>query len=182
MTISATSGGSAAQPNLPGDKPAILQLGPLYQPAQQRVEQLFRVHKYWLADAAGRSAMLAGPARDCRAVLTNGFFGVDNAIMDALPALQMVSYGTVGYDRIDVARAVARGIRITNTPGVLNDAVTELAIGMLISAARRRAIALCAPVPGSAAASRWRSRCRTRSWASSAWDASGGPLPRSPAC
>ena len=137
MTISATSGGSAAQPNLPGDKPAILQLGPLYQPAQQRVEQLFRVHKYWLADAAGRSAMLAGPARDCRAVLTNGFFGVDNAIMDALPTLQMVSYGTVGYDRIDVARAVARGIRITNTPGVLNDAVTELAIGMLISAARR---------------------------------------------
>ena len=64
MTISATSGGSAAQPNLPGDKPAILQLGPLYQPAQQRVEQLFRVHKYWLADAAGRSAMLAGEAID----------------------------------------------------------------------------------------------------------------------
>ena len=72
MTLTATS----------SDKPAILQLGPLYQPAQERVEQLFRVHKYWLADAAARSAMLTGPARDCRAVLTNGFSGLDNAIMD----------------------------------------------------------------------------------------------------
>src|SRR5690606_2212794 len=43
----------------------------------------------------------------------------------------------VGYDNIDIQAAKARNIRVTNTPDVLNDAVAELTIGLMISLARR---------------------------------------------
>jgi lactate dehydrogenase-like 2-hydroxyacid dehydrogenase len=43
----------------------------------------------------------------------------------------------VGYDGIDVAAAKARGVVVTHTPGVLNDDVADLAIGLMLCAARQ---------------------------------------------
>jgi lactate dehydrogenase-like 2-hydroxyacid dehydrogenase len=43
----------------------------------------------------------------------------------------------VGYDGVDVAAAVARGVIVTHTPDVLNDDVADLAIGLMLSAARQ---------------------------------------------
>jgi hydroxypyruvate reductase len=43
----------------------------------------------------------------------------------------------VGYDGIDVAAAIERGIPVTHTPNVLNDEVADLAMGLMLSAARR---------------------------------------------
>jgi len=43
----------------------------------------------------------------------------------------------VGYDGIDVAAAKARGIQVTHTPNVLNDDVADLAIGLMLCAARQ---------------------------------------------
>ena len=48
----------------------------------------------------------------------------------------LANYG-VGYDHIDVAAAVAHGITVTNTPGVLTDATAELAVTLLLMVARR---------------------------------------------
>jgi lactate dehydrogenase-like 2-hydroxyacid dehydrogenase len=48
----------------------------------------------------------------------------------------LANYG-VGYDHIDVAAARARGITVTNTPGVLTDATAELAVTLLLMVARR---------------------------------------------
>ena len=44
---------------------------------------------------------------------------------------------SVGYDHIDVAAAKARGIVVTNTPGVLTDCTADFAFMMLLAAARR---------------------------------------------
>src|SRR5919199_390940 len=46
--------------------------------------------------------------------------------LDILPALRLVANFGVGYDRIDVAALSARGIAVTNTPGVLDAAVADL--------------------------------------------------------
>jgi len=43
----------------------------------------------------------------------------------------------VGYDGVDVAAALERRVPVTHTPGVLNDEVADLAIGLMLSVARR---------------------------------------------
>ncbi|UXN73791.1 2-hydroxyacid dehydrogenase [Devosia sp. A8/3-2] len=58
-------------------------------------------------------------------------------LMDALPNLEIIASFGVGYDNIDTKAAKARNIRVTNTPDVLNDAVAELTIGLMIALARR---------------------------------------------
>jgi lactate dehydrogenase-like 2-hydroxyacid dehydrogenase len=48
---------------------------------------------------------------------------VDATILDLLPALEVVTSYGVGYDHLDLARLRARGIEVSNTPGVLDDCV-----------------------------------------------------------
>ena len=48
----------------------------------------------------------------------------------------IANYG-VGFDHIDLAAATARGIAVTNTPGVLTDATADIALTLLLMAARR---------------------------------------------
>jgi lactate dehydrogenase-like 2-hydroxyacid dehydrogenase len=43
----------------------------------------------------------------------------------------------VGYNHIDIAAAKAKGIVVTNTPGVLTDCTADIAMLLLLSAARR---------------------------------------------
>lgn len=68
---------------------------------------------------------------------TDGHHGVPPDAMAALPGLAMVASYGVGYDGIDVAACKARGIRVSNTPDVLNDAVAELAVGLMHALVRR---------------------------------------------
>ena len=63
---------------------------------------------------------------------------IDAVVMDAAgPQLKVISNYAVGYDNIDVAAATARGIIITNTPGVLTDTTADFAFTLLMAAARR---------------------------------------------
>ncbi|MGH8848600.1 MAG: 2-hydroxyacid dehydrogenase, partial [Polaromonas sp.] len=62
---------------------------------------------------------------------------VPRSLMDQLPALEIVSIMGVGYDGVDVPAALERRISVTHTPGVLNDEVADLAIGLMLSVARR---------------------------------------------
>jgi len=54
-----------------------------------------------------------------------------------LPALRIVANFAVGYDNVDVAAARARGIAVTNTPGVLTEATAELTWALILAATRR---------------------------------------------
>ena len=49
----------------------------------------------------------------------------------------MVANFGVGYDNIDLQAARTRGVRITNTPGVLTGATAELAVALMLACARR---------------------------------------------
>ncbi|HRC58528.1 MAG TPA: D-glycerate dehydrogenase [Kofleriaceae bacterium] len=62
---------------------------------------------------------------------------VDDALLEALPRLQVVANVAVGLDNIDVAAATARGVCVTNTPDVLTDATAELTLALLLATARR---------------------------------------------
>ncbi len=62
---------------------------------------------------------------------------VDAEVMDAAGGkLKVISNYAVGFNNIDLAAANARGIRVGNTPGVLTDATADIAVGLLLAAAR----------------------------------------------
>ena len=62
---------------------------------------------------------------------------MDAAVFDAAgPQLKVVSNMAVGYNNINVSDAQARGIKIGNTPGVLTEATADLAVTLLLAAAR----------------------------------------------
>ncbi|MEI7968606.1 MAG: D-glycerate dehydrogenase [Betaproteobacteria bacterium] len=62
---------------------------------------------------------------------------VDAALLERCPDLRVVSNVGVGYNNIDVAACTARGVMVTNTPGVLTDSVADLAFGLIIAGCRR---------------------------------------------
>jgi glyoxylate reductase len=53
------------------------------------------------------------------------------------PRLKVLANMAVGFDNIDVTACTAAGIQVTNTPGVLTDAVADLTFGLLLATARR---------------------------------------------
>ena len=57
--------------------------------------------------------------------------------LELLPSLRLVANFGVGYDRIDVAACAARGVAVTNTPGVLDAATADLAFALILAARRR---------------------------------------------
>ena len=57
--------------------------------------------------------------------------------LDRFPALRLVANFGVGYDRIDVAACAARGVAVTNTPGVLDAATADLAFALILAVRRR---------------------------------------------
>jgi glyoxylate reductase len=62
---------------------------------------------------------------------------VDERVLDLLPALRLVANFSVGYDRIDVAACAARGVAVTNTPGVLDAATADMAMALVLATRRR---------------------------------------------
>src|SRR3954467_13894999 len=63
---------------------------------------------------------------------------IDAAVLDAAgPQLRIVANVAVGVDNIDVPAARESGVVVTNTPGVLDDATADLAVGLVLAAARR---------------------------------------------
>ena len=62
---------------------------------------------------------------------------VDDETLDQFPNLKIVANYGVGYDSIDVDACAARGVVVTNTPGVLTDATADLAFALLLAVRRR---------------------------------------------
>ncbi|XZE52686.1 2-hydroxyacid dehydrogenase [Planctomycetaceae bacterium SH139] len=73
----------------------------------------------------------------CQALLTLLSDRIDGELLDAAgPELRVISNFAVGYNNIDVRLAASRGIRIGNTPDVLTDATADMAMCLLLAAAR----------------------------------------------
>ncbi|MDR3538435.1 MAG: D-glycerate dehydrogenase [Acetobacteraceae bacterium] len=63
---------------------------------------------------------------------------IDGAVLDAAgPQCRIVANYAVGYNNFDVAAATARGVVLTNTPGVLDNATATHTIALMLAAARR---------------------------------------------
>lgn len=74
---------------------------------------------------------------DCTGLVSLLTDRVDAALLEAAPKLKVVSNFAVGFNNIDVPACTARGVRVGNTPGVLTDATADIAVSLLLAAARR---------------------------------------------
>ena len=90
-----------------------------------------------LAEAADRAAFLKQHANTVKGVATFGPMTVDGKFMDALPKLEIISNFGVGVDAINLDDAKKRGIIVTNTPDVLNEAVADTALALVLNTVRR---------------------------------------------
>lgn len=99
-------------------------------------EALARRFTAYFSDGAWPALADASRAR-VRALVTNGIRGAERALLDLFPNLEIVASLGIGVDAIDFNATRARGVRVTNTPGVVADDVADLAIGMLIDRFRQ---------------------------------------------
>ena len=79
----------------------------------------------------------AAPEGNFQAILVRSNTKLPEALVKKIPSLRLVATCGVGYDNLPLGYLKQQGIKATNTPGVLNDAVCELAIGMMFGLLRR---------------------------------------------
>ena len=116
-------------------KPDVLMVGRYPEWEMPLFERDYVVHKLWLATDRARFLREVGPL--IRAIATNGVLGAGAELIDACPKLEIIACFGVGFDAIDLDRARARGIRVTNTPDVLTEDVADMAFALILASMRR---------------------------------------------
>jgi lactate dehydrogenase-like 2-hydroxyacid dehydrogenase len=76
-------------------------------------------------------------ARGAAAVVSQLTDRLGADVIAQLDGVRVIANVAVGYDNIVVAAATARGIAVTNTPGVLTETTADFAFALLMAAARR---------------------------------------------
>ncbi len=115
----------------------LLLMAPIFPPTIAQLEAVYHVHRYW--ESSDQPGLLASLKDKCQAVATSGSSGITAAQIAALPKLKVIACFGVGYDGVDVAAAKAAGVKVTNTPDVLNECVADTSM-MLVLATVRRAV------------------------------------------
>jgi len=79
-------------------------------------------------------------SKDCDAILSSIIDKIDKNVINSLSdKIKIISNFAVGYGNIDIDAAKKRNIIVTNTPNVLTDATAEIAMLLILGAARRAA-------------------------------------------
>ncbi len=116
-------------------KPTVLMIGAYPDWDMELLERDYDLRKLWLA--ADKEAILAAAAPQVRAIATRGELGASAALIDQCPKLEIISCYGVGVDAIDLGKARARGVRVTNTPEVLTEDVADFAFALILAHLRK---------------------------------------------
>lgn len=100
-----------------------------------RLAELFDVRG--AADQPPPRDRLIAEARDATVLAPTYIDRVDADLVAALPRLRHVASYGVGVNHLDLEACRARGVLVTNTPGVVTEATADMAFGLLLAAARR---------------------------------------------
>jgi lactate dehydrogenase-like 2-hydroxyacid dehydrogenase len=77
---------------------------------------------------------LQAESRQLRAIIA--LRAVDGATIALLPNLEMIANAGAGYEHLAIGAARARNIMVTNTPGVTDECVADMAFALLLAAGR----------------------------------------------
>jgi lactate dehydrogenase-like 2-hydroxyacid dehydrogenase len=104
------------------------------------VEGLSKNHTlYKLWEAPDPAAKIAEVKHRVHGLISGGIgrFKVTADFIAQFPNLEAIFHMGVGYDLVDAAYAAAHGIMVTNTPGVLDEDVADIAMALLLDATRQ---------------------------------------------
>jgi lactate dehydrogenase-like 2-hydroxyacid dehydrogenase len=111
-------------------RPAVLIMQRHLAPLSPLLESAYDVYRFW-----------EGPpieaAHDIRALIVAGEAPLDKALIEQLPALDLIACFTSGYDGIDVDWCRERGLPVTHAPGVNHQDVADHALGLILAARRQ---------------------------------------------
>jgi lactate dehydrogenase-like 2-hydroxyacid dehydrogenase len=116
-------------------KPDILLVEGMMPELEARLDAAYTVHR--LAKEDDRDGFIAEVAPVVRGIVTGGGTGASNAIVDALPRLEIIAINGVGTDAVDLVHAKEKSIRVTTTPDVLTEDVADLAMALMLAASRQ---------------------------------------------
>ncbi|WP_201842333.1 2-hydroxyacid dehydrogenase [Microvirga zambiensis] len=114
----------------------ILMTAPMMPIVIEALDKAFTLHRLW--EQSDKEVFLKDVGPRIRGVATSTLYGrLEASLLDHLPKAEIISSFGVGYDNVDAVEAGKRGIVVTNTPGVLDDEVADLTIGLLLATLRK---------------------------------------------
>src|SRR4051795_8781930 len=118
-------------------KPLVVVTRKLPDSVETRMRELFDA-RLNLDDKPMSQGRLAEAMKTADVLVPTVTDRIDAAVLkEAGPNLKLVANFGNGVDNIDVAAAVARGITITNTPGVLTEDTADMTMALILAVARR---------------------------------------------
>lgn len=122
---------------MPARKPDVVVTRKLPEAIEARMRTLFQV-RLNADDHRFTEAELIAAVRDADVLVPTVTDSIGPAVLAAAgPRLKLIANFGVGVNHIDLKAAEARGITVTNTPGVLTDDTADLTMALLLAAPRR---------------------------------------------
>ena len=115
-------------------QPDILITAPLPPFLYEPLKASYRCHDYYKAE--DKPGTLESVGARIRGLVQGGGTVTPTSLLDALPALEIISVFGVGYDGVPIAYCKGRGLKVTNTPDVLTDDVADVALGLILMTGR----------------------------------------------
>ena len=119
------------------DKPLVIVTRRLPDGIEARMRDLFDA-RLNLSDTPMDANALKAAAKSAEVLVPTVTDRVGSEIIEAAgPQLKLIANFGVGFNHIDVKAARARGIAVTNTPGVLTDATADITMTLMLAVTRR---------------------------------------------
>jgi glyoxylate reductase len=118
-------------------KPLVIVTRKLPDVVETRMRELFNT-RLNPDDTPMTQAVLISAVKEAEVLVPTVTDRIDKAVvMQAGDQLKLIANFGTGVDNIDVDTALARGITVTNTPGVLTEDTADMTMGLILAVARR---------------------------------------------
>lgn len=117
-------------------KPGVFLTRPLPMLVMHRLKSLFDLKVSTLDRPITKPELIRG-MRGRPALISMLSDPIDSEVITSNPRLKIIANYAVGTNNIDLKTAAARGVAVTNTPGVLTEATADLTWSLILSLARR---------------------------------------------
>ena len=115
-------------------RPTVLLVNDFHPETIQKLDEKFQTHHLWKLSSNGKKQLIQELQGKCEAIATASWM-VDEVIYE-LDSLKIISCFGVGVDGVNFKVTRSRNIRVSNTPDVLNDAVADIAIALVLATTR----------------------------------------------
>ncbi|MCA0434828.1 MAG: D-glycerate dehydrogenase [Proteobacteria bacterium] len=122
---------------MPHSKPLVVVTRKLPEVVEQRMSELFQT-RLNSVDEPFSKAQLVAAVKEAAVLVPTISDRIDKTVISqAGPQLRLIANFGNGVDNIDVDSALAHGITVTNTAGVLTEDTADMTMGLIIAVSRR---------------------------------------------